>query len=199
MTAGITGYGDGVAAFVAACEAVDFEAMQAPTRHLLPAAPARILDIGAGSGRDAAAFAALGHSVVAVEPMSAFLSAAQALHPASAIRWVTDDLPDLASLSADPPFDYIQALAVWHHLSPDERPRALRRLSGLLTHGGVLALSLRHGPAGMGRHVFPIDADISIRTAAAAGLQVKLHLPDRPSHGPGKADVVWTRLAFGRV
>ena len=35
---------------------------------LIPATPSRVLDVGAGTGRDAAALAALGHSVVAVEP-----------------------------------------------------------------------------------------------------------------------------------
>src|SRR4051812_13017186 len=36
--------------------------------HLIPATPSRILDIGSGTGRDAAWFAASGHHVVAVEP-----------------------------------------------------------------------------------------------------------------------------------
>jgi protein-L-isoaspartate O-methyltransferase len=39
--------------------------------HLIPAAPAHILDVGAGTGRDAAWFASMGHRVTAVEPTEA--------------------------------------------------------------------------------------------------------------------------------
>ncbi|WP_206668110.1 methyltransferase domain-containing protein, partial [Teichococcus oryzae] len=46
-------------------EAVEPGALHAWWRDLLPEASAALLDLGAGSGRDAAWLAALGHEVVA--------------------------------------------------------------------------------------------------------------------------------------
>ena len=42
-------------------------------RDQLPVTPAAILDIGAGTGRDAAWLAELGHDVIAVEPVQAMM------------------------------------------------------------------------------------------------------------------------------
>jgi hypothetical protein len=36
---------------------------------------------------------------------------------------------------------------VWQHVIPAERARVLRKLVGLLRPGGVLAVTLRQGPA----------------------------------------------------
>ena len=54
--------------------------------HLIPAAPSRVLDIGSGTGRDAAWFASMGHRVVAVEPTDAMRLPAMALHPSPQIE-----------------------------------------------------------------------------------------------------------------
>ena len=64
---------------------------------LLPAVPALVLDVGAGTGRDAAWFAGLGHDVVAVDPAAAMRAEATRLHPGPRIRWLNDRLPDLAA------------------------------------------------------------------------------------------------------
>src|SRR2546428_582111 len=58
--------------------------------HLIPDAPCRVLDIGSGAGEDAAAFAAMGHRVVAVEPTNELRIPAMARHPSSAIEWLDD-------------------------------------------------------------------------------------------------------------
>jgi protein-L-isoaspartate O-methyltransferase len=65
--------------------------------HLLPGASARVLDIGAGTGRDAAWFAERGHQVVAVEPTDTLRLRAMTLHPSPRIAWVNDALPELAA------------------------------------------------------------------------------------------------------
>lgn len=62
---------------------------------LLPERPSLVLDIGAGSGRDAAWLAAQGHTVIAVEPAAAMRAAGQRLHPDANIRWLDDRLPAL--------------------------------------------------------------------------------------------------------
>src|SRR3984893_9285327 len=63
--------------------------------HLIPTAPSSILDIGSGTGRDAAWLAAQGHRVVAVEPTDAMRIPAMALHVSPRIEWLNDSLPDL--------------------------------------------------------------------------------------------------------
>ncbi len=49
--------------------------------------------MGAGSGRDAAWFAANGYSVVAAEPAAGMRRAGKALHSSPDIRWMDDALP----------------------------------------------------------------------------------------------------------
>lgn len=49
-------------------ESVSFETVHGDMLDLLPEAPSNVLDVGAGTGRDSAWFAANGYSVVAVEP-----------------------------------------------------------------------------------------------------------------------------------
>ncbi len=70
----------------AASAAARFEAYEPADLHgwllnLLPQAPAVIMDVGAGSGRDAAWLARLGHEVLAVEPSAAMRAEARRMHP----------------------------------------------------------------------------------------------------------------------
>ncbi len=66
---GTRGYEDRFDAFIAATGSLDFETANAPFLPYLSARPARVLDVGAGAGQNAAALAARGHAVVAVEPL----------------------------------------------------------------------------------------------------------------------------------
>jgi protein-L-isoaspartate O-methyltransferase len=61
-------------------ESLAFEEVHASLLDLLPAPGSTILDIGAGSGRDAAWFAARGDYVVAVEPSEAMRTHARCTH-----------------------------------------------------------------------------------------------------------------------
>jgi hypothetical protein len=61
-----------------------------PGLHLLPDAPSRTLDIGSGTGRDAAWLAAMGHRVVAAEPTDELRVPGMALHPSPRIEWLKD-------------------------------------------------------------------------------------------------------------
>ena len=51
------------------------------------------LDVGAGSGRDAAWLATLGYEVVAVEPAAGMRREGAQRHPSLPLRWVDDDCP----------------------------------------------------------------------------------------------------------
>lgn len=74
-------------------EQVEFERAHLPVLPFIPTTPGLVLDLGAGSGRAAAWFAARGWAVVAVEPAAGLREVARSLHPSDAIRWESDRLP----------------------------------------------------------------------------------------------------------
>jgi SAM-dependent methyltransferase len=166
--------------------------------HLIPAVPCRVLDIGAGTGRDAAALAAMGHHVVAVEPIARFRERAALLHPSPRIEWVDDSLPDLAGLGGRQPFTLVMLTAVWMHLNEPQRRRAMPRIARLLRPGGVVLLSLRHGPVPAGRRMFEVSADETVELAAAEGLTTAARL-ERQADIFGRPEVTWTRLGFEKT
>lgn len=134
--------------------------------------PSTVLEIGAGSGRDAAWFASRGHQVVAVEPAQDLLNKAKVLHPSSNITWVDDSLPALEkTVSLNLAFDLIWLSAVWMHLPEAERERAFRKLSGMLRSGGRIMISLRHGSPPEGRKVYQASVDELVGYARHRGLQ----------------------------
>ena len=197
---GISGYAEVVPRFRERSESIAFHEIHRCILHLLPKPGATVLDVGAGTGRDAAALAAMGHRVVAVEPMPQFLAAARAKHRSSRIRWVSDSLPALRRLPAEPArFDFVLCHAVWQHLSDAERAEAIAGVARLLKPDGVLALGLRHGPPGAGTHYFPARTERTVELAAAVDLAVELRLADQPSALPDKTHVTWTRLAFRKT
>ncbi|MFD7859817.1 class I SAM-dependent methyltransferase [Streptomyces microflavus] len=95
-----------------------------------------MLDIGAGTGRDAAALAALGHSVVAVGPTAELRGHGQRIHAGSAVEWVDDALPALSLHQCSGRFAAVFATAVWMHLDAEERGLAMARIAALLMPGG---------------------------------------------------------------
>jgi SAM-dependent methyltransferase len=101
-----------------------YESVAAETVHgwlvdLHPNAPALVLDVGAGTSRDAAWLASRGLEVVAVEPSGAMRAEAQRLHPSPSIRWISDSPPGLDQvLRLGLSFDLILLSAVWMHVPP---------------------------------------------------------------------------------
>lgn len=192
------GYADNAEALANLYESVSFEQVHHSILHLIPARPGLVLDVGAGTGRDAAALAMRGHRVLAVEPTARFRSKAAALHAAPRIEWLDDHLPDLPQVSArGARFDLIMMTAVWMHLDRDERSRAMTTVAALLERGAIMTLTLRHGPVPPGRRMFDVSGDETVRLAVAAGLTPRLRI-DREADHFGRADVSWTRLAFSR-
>jgi hypothetical protein len=59
--------------------------------------PGVVVDIGAGTGRDAAWLASLGHDFLTIEPFAAVRSQGGRLHPDPRIRWLDDRLPSLSA------------------------------------------------------------------------------------------------------
>ncbi|HYJ51710.1 MAG TPA: methyltransferase domain-containing protein [Allosphingosinicella sp.] len=86
----LQGYAANAAELIPRFDALSTRDVLAPVAALLPARPSRVLDIGAGTGRDAAWLADQGHHVVAVEPVEELREAGMALHPSERIAWVKD-------------------------------------------------------------------------------------------------------------
>lgn len=176
-------------------ESISFADAYRSVMHLIPREPGRVLDIGAGTGRDAAGFAELGHTVLAVEPTAEMRRGAMALHPSPAIEWLDDSLPDLTSVRArGEQFDLVTMTAVWMHLDAQQRQKAMPYVAALVRSGGLLVMTLRHGPVPPGRRMFEVSAEETIGLAQPLELRCVLNQPAQPSlRQPG---VSWTRLAF---
>ncbi|GHF83395.1 hypothetical protein GCM10018790_71310 [Kitasatospora xanthocidica] len=191
------GYGEAAEQLAVQYESVSFAEVHGELLHHYPAPPAAVLDIGAGTGRDAAALAALGHRVVAAEPTPELRAHGERLHAGTGIRWLPDALPGLPGLLAEGErYDLVLLTAVWMHLTPAERPPAMDALATLLAPGGRLALTLRHGPVPPGRRMFDLPPEHTVDLATDRGLRL-LHRTTRGDlHGRGA--VHWTELVFER-
>lgn len=195
---GTEGYASEADALVRQYESLSFADVHRHVLHLLPWPPASVLDIGSGTGRDAAGLADLGHLVTAVEPTAALRLRAQRLHPSPRIEWIDDSLPDLRLLSArEHTFDVVMLTAVWMHLDAIERVRAMPGVAGLLRTGGLMVLTQRHGPVPAGRRMFDVPATETIALAEAQGLTCIQRLEGGDSHF-NRPGVTWDRLAFRR-
>jgi len=171
ISAVLAGYAAGAADLVRRFESVLSVELYEPVRPLLPTSPASIIDIGAGTGRDAAWLAAQGHRVVAVEPVAELREAGRGLHALSNIEWVDDCLPELSQFGGRAEsFDYIILSGVCQHLDVDAREESMPRLAALLRKNGVLIMSIRHGPGVPSRPVFATSAKEALDLAASAGL-----------------------------
>ena len=196
-TPGTIGYDRFVSCFVETSQSLSFNEVCKDFLEFLPPIPGRVLDAGAGAGQNSAALAELGYSVVAVEPMTDFLDAARIAYSNLPITWLSGSLPKLDCLESDQSkFDLILVIGVWHHLNEAERTQAMERFASLMNSGGICALSLRNGPAGMGSHVYPTDASHTVKQAKKYGLECIFILEDQPSILSNKDDVTWARLVF---
>lgn len=133
---------------------LDCREIYTPVIDLMPSTPCRIADIGSGTGRDAAWFAAQGHDVLAVEPVSELREPGMQLHPSDKITWLDDSLPGLAKARLHGVFDLVVLCGVWHHVDYEARQAAMESLAEMTATGGLLIMSLRHGPAPEGRRAF---------------------------------------------
>lgn len=194
---GAAGYGANASVLASQYESITFAEVYRDLVHLFPVQPIAVLDIGAGSGRDAAELARRGHQVVAVEPTAELRREGQQLHGALPIHWVDDHLPALEVVRrADRRFDVVLLTAVWMHLAPEEREVAMGTIAELTAESGRIFMSLRHGPIPEGRRMFDVSAEDTVRLAAAHGLRCEYQVEREDMLG--RADVRWSFLALRR-
>ncbi len=103
--------------------------------------PARVLDLGCGTGRVTVALAAAGHTVTGVDPSPAMLAAARAKPGAEAVTWAE-------GTSADLPANAFDVAVMTGHVAQvfvtDEAwARVLADLARALVPGGRLAFDTR--------------------------------------------------------
>lgn len=179
----------------ASYESLEAARLNAWFKDCLPPSPACVLDVGAGSGRDAAWLASLGFDVVAVEPSAAMVREARRFHPDSPVHWVEgDSLPGLEkTLRRGQAFDFILLSAVWMHLPRAEQRRAFRKLVSLMKPGARMAITLRHGPPAPGQVVHETSAADIEALCHDHGAYVERRHEHVPDQG-GRGEVSWTQL-----
>jgi len=169
-----------------------FEQVHAGVLDLLPPPPATILDVGAGTGRDARALSTRGYDVTAVEPSPRlFLEASRRKRPH--VEWLRDELPQLDQLALRR-FDFVLVSAVWMYVQLSDRPAAMKRLSSLLEDNAVLVLTTRPPLQTDDPRAFWAASDSEVLLAAeAAGLTPIRERSDADSLGRG---VAWKTFVF---
>jgi SAM-dependent methyltransferase len=178
-------------------EAVLSERMLAEVLPVIPAGSAGrlALDVGAGTGRDAAWLSSLGYEVVAAEPAAGMRRISAEKHGSRGIRWMSDALPSLDHVHGlGLAYDLVLLSAVWQHVAPADRPRAFRKLATLMKPGGVLVMTLRHGPAPPEMQMHPTSTAEIEGLARAHGLEV-LRVAASNDQG-GRAGVTWHVMAL---
>ena len=193
------GYGAVSDAWIERGEAISSSVLFAPVIDLLPSEPIRAIDIGAGSGRDSAWLAGLGHRVVAVEPVDRLRHAGMSRHRAETIDWRSGALPELGAIAERNAFDLVLVIGVWQHLEAPDQALAMRRLGEIAAPGALVVMALRHGPGAPARPVYPIDIDATLANASAAGFRLeRRRRAESMQEANRAAGVEWTWLALRR-
>jgi SAM-dependent methyltransferase len=170
-----------------------FESVHADWLALLPNG-GYALDIGAGSGRDAAKLSARGFYVFAIEPAPALLTLAQCAHTTANIRWFKDQLPQLATVPKSQTFDLILLSAVWMHLTPQEQAASWPQLIKHLRQDGLLVFTLRAGEFKDGRSSYTVDPQQLSDSAHANGL--RLVKSSTNFDRLNRENITWQTMAF---
>lgn len=177
-------------------EELDFTKMHKAFLRFLPPKGSLCLDVGAGSGRDAAALARRGYQVVAVEPSDGLRSLASSHHAKSSITWVDDKLPQLDKVK-DLPYRYqfILLSAVWMHIPVRNRLASLTSLRALLAPNGCIAITLRLGTPSSDRVMYPVSVEELLRHAEKVGLS-PVYVGRKTRDSFSRNDVEWQKVVL---
>jgi SAM-dependent methyltransferase len=178
-------------------EQVSFERVHADLLILLPKTPGHALDVGAGSGRDAAWLSRRGWDVVAAEPSSALREGALRIHAHERIRWINDSLPHLEETARmNRTFDLILLSAIWMHVPPSQEEPAIHTLAKLAKPGALLNITVRTGGSKAQRGFYATDIARLKRRAAKWGFEIISETANRDALR--RSDVRWKSLIFKR-
>lgn len=154
-------------------EEISFEKIFGDVIPILPE-PCAALDIGSGSGRDAAWLSRKGFTVTAIEPSTEMNFLARQTHPEN-ITWVNDSLPKLDTQRNNKGFyGLILLSAVWMHIKPSDREESFQRVNELIKLGGVLIITLRHGTPSQNGIMFEVSSLEIEKYRKKYGYEIKL-------------------------
>lgn len=159
-------------------EAVDRSALVARVRAFFPG-DAQVLELGCGSGADAAALETQGLRMTPTDGSLAMLAVAAQRHPALASRFVHAPLPGPLPF-ADGAFDGVLAIAVLQHLTLAGVKVALVEIARVLRVGGRAWLSVfdtrddcdAHARESAGRLMTPLPVTVFAPALRHAGLDL---------------------------
>lgn len=198
-TSNIKYYSDHAATFNEQYNALRFEDVHNDWLNHIPV-NGRALDIGAGSGRDAAYLARKGLSVIAVEPAEELRFLACQNYQNSDIRWLDDTLPELQQVFAlHIKFDLILLSAVWMHIEPMQREPAFKKLCALLKPNGKLIISLRYGDFHDERTMYQVSTAEIEHYADKFGVSYLLTSPEIIKDKLGRNDVAWQTVVITNI
>ena len=173
---------------------VSFESVHHSWKPYWPLAGDKVLDVGAGSGRDARWMQQQGCEVIAIEPSNA-LRELGAEYTGVEVTWINDALPALSRTeNLGMRFDLILVSAVWMHLPSSYRERAFRKLSNLLAPNGRLIITLRHGEFDDQRQGYPVSVEELEQLAKNSALQVR-HI-DESKDQLNRSEVWWQTVVM---
>tara|TARA_R110001592_G_scaffold359954_2_gene667588 strand:+ start:1071 stop:1652 length:582 start_codon:yes stop_codon:yes gene_type:complete len=177
-------------------ESVSFESVHQEWLSFIPVS-GDVLDVGSGSGRDAAWFAKQDLNVTAVEPANELLYLAKQNHVYQNITWVNDRLPLLGKVvSSGRQFDLILISAVWMHLTTEERKQSIAISKSLLAKSGKLVITLRYGDFNDGRVAYPLSVkEIRVLTKNSS-MNILLETP-MGTDELGRGNVQWQTIVLG--
>lgn len=135
-------YDDNASNFISTTRDLDMSAARGRFLQVVPPrhnGPARILDAGSGSGRDALAFRILGYDVEAFDSSRTMAAATQELAA------VPTKLMRFEDFSWDHSFEGIWACASLLHVAEENLPDIIDRLAAHLVPGGALYMSFKCG------------------------------------------------------
>jgi len=155
-----------------------------------------VLDIGAGSGRDARYFASKGLTTYAVEPASDLLEKAKNHSSSKKIQWFQDQLPTISSIfELERQFNLILLSAVWMHLSQSEREESIANTKKLLKDSGIIVLTLRYGNFSDGRTSYKVSEE-DIKALAYVNRLDVAYLSELENDQLGRSDVAWQTVVL---
>ncbi len=177
--------------------ALDFESVHRGWQAYWPSKGASVLDVGAGSGRDAKWMSVNGCKVVAVEPSQSLRELGMRDTGASVI-WLDDSLPDLLKTQAmSCQYHLILISAVWMHIPVKLRAHSFTTLVGLLADGGRLVVTLRHGSFLDGRVSFGVSVAELESLATEYGLKL-VNVSDS-NDSMARQDVTWQTVVLEKA
>jgi SAM-dependent methyltransferase len=179
-------------------EQVGFEAVHADLLGLIGGRTGSALDVGCGSGRDAAWLAGQGWRVTAVDPSAAMLAGARRLHRGLRIRWILDGLPKLEKVaSLGTTYDLVLLSAVWMHVPDDLQAEAAGTIARLTADGGIVNLTIRSGAGEPQRGFHDTDVGLLAATLAGGGILPVNDVIDADIFA--REEVVWNKLTFRKT